>query len=228
MFRIYWKPFILSFSLTSKEKKDKVMLGRQAKAEKHDIKTVETYVYTTTHVVASKRNTALGLQGLVNGKYIVTEDFLDAVVKVAEAGDGEARCPLEEDFDAHWPKPLDYIPPAGNEPNPREPELFLPDERRQNLFEGCTIIFCEKLQYETFLGPITDGHGKLERFDLDPGKTTARELVNFVEKRSSGSGITTLVKLRPGKGNDPEWCAQLNSTVQEMYVLWFLICSASI
>lgn len=212
-FTIRWQPIIFSFSLSTREKKDKkIMAQRQFKVEKFDMKTLEAFVPTTTHVVASKRNTAIGLQALVNGRYIVTEEYLNAVDKMCQPSDS-GRSLLEEDFEKNWPDPMDYVPAPGNEPNPREKEYFTPKKERQNTFEGWTILFCENVQYENFLGPITDGGGKLERYDLIPGETTARKLVDFIEKRDTGN--LAVVRFR-GKGDTEDFCARLSTEVSEM------------
>ncbi|RPB21643.1 hypothetical protein L211DRAFT_827928 [Terfezia boudieri ATCC MYA-4762] len=213
LFRIKWQPIIFSFSLSTKEKKDKkVMAQRQSKVEKYDMKTLEAFVPTTTHVVASKRNTAIGLQALINGRYLVTEDYLNAVARACQPPEDEKSL-LEDDFEKNWPDPMDFVPPPGNEPIPREKEYFEPKPERQTIFEGWTFVFCEKLQYETFLGPITDGGGKLERFEIIPGETTARKLVDFVEKRDHGN--SAIVRFR-GKGDTEDLYSQLSIEVSEI------------
>lgn len=200
----------------------------QKKVEALDIKTIATFVPETTHVVATKRNTALGLQALINGRYIVTNSYLDAIVEAAsvsgeesrtrkrEKTGEEARSLLESDFEANWPNPEDYLPAYSNEPKDREVWRYRPDERRESLFEGYTFIFCERAQYDSFLGPITNAHGKLEKFELVPGQTTAEDLVKFVEKVGQGSRAV-MVRFRGKK--DPEWENQLSTEVQKMYVL---------
>lgn len=230
--RLFWNPVVISVSLSSKERKDKqVMSPYQKKVEALDIKTVATYVPETTHVVATKRNTAVGLQALINGRYIVTNSYLDAILEAAsvpkgttegsggdESGEkhGEVlRSPLEADFDANWPDPGDYLPAYSGEPKDREPWRFRTNEKRKCLFEGYTFIFCERAQYDTFLGPITSAHGKLERFDLEPKQTTAEDLVKFVKKVGQGSRAV-MVRFRGKK--DPEWENKLSTEVQEMYV----------
>lgn len=221
---------MISVSLSSKERKDKQVMGPyQKKVEALDIKTVATYVPETTHVVATKRNTAVGLQALINGRYIVTNSYLDAILEAAsvpkriiggESGSGEGggevlRSRLETDFDANWPNPEDYLPVYSGEPKDREPWRFRPNEMRKSLFEGYTFIFCERTQYDNFLGPVTNAHGKLERFDLEPKQTTAEDLVKFVKKVGQGSRAV-MVRFRGKK--DPEWENQLSTEVQEMYV----------
>lgn len=199
----------------------------QKKVEALDIKTIATFVPETTHVVATKRNTALGLQALVNGRYIVANSYLDAIVEAAsvfgeEPGAGkmektgeEVRSPLETDFDTNWPNPENYLPSYSNEPKDRESWRYKPNEKRKSLFEGYTFIFCEKAQYDNFLGPITNAHGKLEKFDLEPGQTTAEDLVKFVKKVGRGSRAV-MVRFRGKK--DLEWENQLSTEVQELYV----------
>ena len=212
-FTVSWRPVIFSFALPSRDKKEKkITAHRQSKVEKYDMKTLESLIPFTTHVIAAKRNTSIGLQALINGRYIVTEDYLNAVAKACEPTD-EGKSPLEEDFEKYWPHELEYLPPTSSEPNPRGKEWFAPKPERLTVFDGWTMIFCEKVQYENFIGPITDGGGKLERFDLIPGQTTARELVDFVEKRDKGS--TAVVRFR-GKGDTEQWCAELSTQVSEM------------
>lgn len=176
------------------------------------MKTLETFVPSTTHVVASKRNTAIGLQALVNGRYIVTEDYLDAVARACQSVNG-GKSALEADFVKNWPDPMDYLPASSNEPIRREKEYFAPNSERQGIFEGWTFVFCEKVQYENFLGLITDGGGKLEKYNLIPGETTARRLVDFIEKRDKGN--TAVIRFR-GKGDTEEWCARLSTEVSQM------------
>ena len=188
------------------------MLQRQSKVEQYDMKTLETFVPSTTHVVASKRNTAIGLQALVNGRYIVTEDYLDAVARACQSVNG-GKSALEADFVKNWPDPMDYLPASSNEPIRREKEYFTPNSERQGIFEGWTFVFCEKVQYENFLGLITDGGGKLEKYNLIPGETTARRLVDFIEKRDKGN--TAVIRFR-GKGDTEEWCARLSTEVSQM------------
>lgn len=189
------------------------MAACQTKVEKYDIKTLEAFLPSTTHVVASKRNTAIGLQALVNGRYIVSEDYIDTILEVVEPSEDEDLSPLEQDFEKYWPDPMDYVPASTNEPNPRDKSLFAPKLERQHIFEGWKIIFCDKAQYENFLGLIADGGGKSERYDLVPKKTTARQLVDFVEKGNMGH--TAIVRFR-GKGPTEDWCAELATAVSEM------------
>lgn len=104
--RIKWQPTVLSFSFSSKELKANDPLSRvRSRLEDLDIKAIIPYVVDhTTHVVQNKRNTAKGLQALVNGKWIVDESYVDALVYAATPSDLEnleSLSPLEADFDTH-------------------------------------------------------------------------------------------------------------------------------
>ncbi|RPA97401.1 hypothetical protein L873DRAFT_1131786 [Choiromyces venosus 120613-1] len=213
-FRLYWDPIVFSVSLSSKDRKDKrSMIPFQNKVEALGIKTLATFVPLTTHVVASKRNTAIGLQALINGKFIVTSSYLDAVAQVARIPPHGRQSALEQDFDGNWPNPEEFLPPSNNEPGNRPSSLYRPDKSRRNLFEGYTFIFCDNLQYNNFLGPITDAHGKLERYDVQLGETTPEELVEFVRKRGHGTDVA-VVRFIAKKS--PEWENQLSTRAQEM------------
>lgn len=185
-FRLRWIPMVFSFSLTSKERKSgQVMQARRSKVGPLDIKCIGSYVSETTHAVAKKRNTTVGLEALINGRYIVKEDFLDAFVTAAtrpksRKKDETSVSPLEVDFEANLPDPMQYLPPPGNEPNPRNADLFAPDFKRKTLFENQVFVFCDKAQYESLLGPITAGGGKPEL--LDKTGKSAQDIVRFVQK----------------------------------------------
>lgn len=120
----------------------------------------------TSHVVSDKRNTALVLQALVAGRFIITTDYISAISKVAErtvSNDANTTMSLlEQDYDLYWPKELDYLTPPGNEPNPREEhdKVFLPEPKRAEVFNKYMFIFCSRSQYDMFLAVITSGGGK--------------------------------------------------------------------
>ncbi|CAZ80617.1 unnamed protein product [Tuber melanosporum] len=213
-FRLYWDPIVFSVSLSSKDRKDKrSMIPYQNKVEALGIKTLATFVPSTTHVVASKRNTAIGLQALINGKFIVTSSYLDAVAQAASVPPDGRQSALEQDFDGNWPNPEEFLPPSNNEPGNRSSSLYRPDKARRNIFEGYTFIFCDNLQYNNFLGPVTDAHGKLERYDVRLGETTPEKLAEFVRKRSHGTN-TAVVRFIAKK--NPEWENDLSTRVQEI------------
>lgn len=146
----------------------------------------------TTHVVQSKRNTAKGLQALINGRYIVHKSYIEAIVYAATPGDlgsEEALCPLEEDFDAAWPDPTQYLPPRGKEPTRRPDAAYEPNPNRVNVFEGYTFIFCDGNRFEDLQGPITNGHGKALLYDIERGRTTAEDIVGYMKQVAGNKGL---------------------------------------
>ncbi|KAL9607175.1 MAG: hypothetical protein Q9167_007887 [Letrouitia subvulpina] len=223
---IKWEPVVLSFSFSSKELKGKDPLAPyRTRLEELDIKVaVPYYIDRTTHVVQSKRNTAKGLQALINGKYIVTDSFVDALVYATTPEDfdeAESLSPLEVDFDQNWPDALQHLPSKGKEPNERPVETFAPNPERINIFEGYTVVFCERVQFESLQAPVTNGGGKALFYPLKPFKTTTEDLVRYVknaagekglgelEDGSEGKGVV-VVKFRGGK-DDFDWAAKLGT-----------------
>ena len=231
VFRLNWQPVVFTFSLTSKEtkaSKDPLAAYRN-RLESFDIKVIVPYlIEATTHVVAGKRNTAKGLQALINGKHIVSEDYIKSVEYAATPVDfdaAESLSRLEEDFDANWPNPFNNLPQKSKEPTERPAEDFLPNVERANVFEGYTFVFCDELQYETLQAPITNGGGKALYFALEAGKATTEDIVRYVksvagekgigefEDGSEGKGVV-VVKFR-GKGEHADWAAQLDYEVAQ-------------
>lgn len=199
------------------------LIAIRNRLEDLDIKTILPYLIDkTTHVVSSKRNTAKGLQALINAKYIVAEPFIDALVYVttpANLDEPESLSPLEMDFDGNWPNELDYLPAKSKEPNERPAEFFAPNTGRINIFEGYTFVFCDELQFDTLQAPVLNGGGKALHFLLQPGKTSAEELIRYVknvagekslgefEDGSEGKGVV-LVRFR-GKKEYQNWAVEL-------------------
>ncbi|MCJ1301554.1 hypothetical protein MMC08_004355 [Hypocenomyce scalaris] len=206
LFKITWQPVVLSFSFSGKELKGgkDPLIPLRSRLEDLDIKAIIPYIIDkTTHVVASKRNTAKGLQALINGKYIVADSFVDAVVYAATPGDldePESLSPLEEDFDANWPDALQHLPPRSKEPSQRPSHFFSPNPQRANVFEGYTFIFCDKTQFDNLQAPITNGSGKALLFMLDTGKTTAKEIVRYVKDVAGEKGLGEFEDGSEGKG----------------------------
>ncbi|KAL9124818.1 MAG: hypothetical protein Q9217_005896 [Psora testacea] len=231
VFHLRWQPVVFTFSLTSKETKASKdpLASYRSKLEGLDIKVIVPYIIeATTHVVAGKRNTAKGLQALINAKHIVSESFIDDVVYAATPIDLDAEeslSRLEEDFDANWPDPSNYLPDKSREPSERPATDFLPNAERAKVFEGYTFVFCDQLQYETLQAPITNGGGKALHFVIERGKTTTEDIVRYVksvagekglgefEDGSEGKGVV-VVKFR-GKGEHADWAAQLDYEVAQ-------------
>ncbi|KAI3324879.1 hypothetical protein HD806DRAFT_521897 [Xylariaceae sp. AK1471] len=223
IFRITWFPIVLSFSFTSNQLRANPFAHLRHSLEQLDVKLLSDYdVQLTTHVVSKKRNTPKGLQALINGKYIVNDGFIDAIVNAASPGspnDRDATCPLEQDFDANWPDPMRFLPPPGEEPVPRQPEAFAPNPARAQLFDGYTFIFYEKKQYDSLLAPITNGKGKALLNEVVAGETQIDDFIRYVkgvagekglgefEDGSEGKGVV-VVKWMPNSADNAEWFAE--------------------
>lgn len=229
IFRIKWQPVVFTFSLTSKEMKvgKDPLISYRNRLEDLDIKVVIPYVVgVTTHVVSTKRNTAKGLQALINGQCIVTETYIDALVYATtpeNLDELESLSPLEEDFDANWPNALEHLPAKSKEPSERPSEDFKPNAQRGNVFEGYTFVFLDATQFETLQAPITNGGGKALSFIPDPGKTTTEEIVRYVKSVAGEKGLGEFEDGSEGKGvvvvrfrlkeKFADWAAQMDTTV---------------
>ncbi|KAB8201489.1 hypothetical protein BDV34DRAFT_170411 [Aspergillus parasiticus] len=225
LLRIKWQPTVLTFSFSSKELRAKDPLAHvRSRLEDLDIKTIIPYVVgKTTHVVQSKRNTAKGLQALVNGKYIVANSYIDALVYAATPSDLEnleSLSPLEVDFDSAWPDPTEHLPPPGKELVHRPAEAFAPIPDRVNLFEGYTFVFGDAAQFEMLHDPIANGHGKALLYHVENEVTTANEIAQFMRNAAGKKGLgsqrdrpggVVLVRFR-AKGYE-EWSIELSNQI---------------
>ncbi|KAJ5810709.1 uncharacterized protein N7503_002927 [Penicillium pulvis] len=227
--RIRWQPVVFSFSFSSKEMRVEDPLAKiRSKLEDLDIKTIIPYIVDqTTHVVQSKRNTAKGLQALTNGKAIVNDSYIDALVYATTPADfenDEALSPLETDFDAAWPDEKDYLPPPGNEPVTRPAAAFAPNPTRISVFEGYTFVFGDATQFENLQAAINNGQGKALFYKIQDGATTAAEIVKFMREAAGqksgdigddGPGKVVLVRFR-SKGEHETWSIELGNEVALM------------
>ncbi|PTB68797.1 hypothetical protein BBK36DRAFT_1166684 [Trichoderma citrinoviride] len=174
-FRLKWHPVVFTFSFTTKELQKEPLTSLKERFEQLDIKLLTDYsVKHTTHVISKKRNTAKGLQALINGKYIVTESFLDAISAATELSGGEDSqelSSLEADFDRFWPEPMEHLPPRGSEPVQHPDDMYAPDSRRKDVFEGYTFIFYSQIQYDNLMAPIANGGGKAMLHPIQPEET---------------------------------------------------------
>ena len=200
----------------------------RSRLENLDIKTIIPYlVDQTTHVVQNKRNTAKGLQALINGKFIVQYSYIDALVYATtpqSLEDEESLCPLETDFEAAWPDAREHLPPAGNEPVSRPATAFAPDASRVNVFEGYTFVFGDTIQFENLQAPITNGQGKALFYEIKDGQTTAAEIAQFMKEAAGqkgrsndpdGPGRVVLVRFR-SKGEYEPWSIEVGNEVALM------------
>lgn len=207
---IKWHPVVLNLSsLTSKQKaRPDPLATYRERVESLDIKLgLEYIVNKTTHVISNKRNSARNLQALINGQWVVTEAFIEAIVHATsspsntDASETALPSPLEDDFDANWPNALDYVPVPGKEPVHRPAELFAPDPDRQNLFAGHTVVFFESAQLESLQDPINDGTGKAVLYNVSQSAASIDNLVNFVHDVAPQKPI--VVRFRGGQ--EEQW-----------------------
>ena len=174
----------------------------------------------------SKRNTAKGLQALVNGKHIVEDSYIENIVYAAAPKDldqEESLSLLEEDYDTAWPDASKCLPPRGNEPTELPDSAYEPNSDRSEVFKGYTFVFCENGRFEELQGPITNGHGKALLHEIEPGKTTAEEIADFMTKAAGrkglagdqdGTGGVLLVQFR-AKGYD-DWVNDIENRVMQL------------
>lgn len=224
---LLWEPVVFAFSFTSKELQTDPLTTLRDRFEQLDIKLVTEYAQSTTHVVSKKRNTAKGLQALINGKYIVTESFLDAVFEAGTPVEGAEvtdLSPLEQDFDQSWPDALQHLPPRGGEPVQHPDSTYAPDPERKDIFEGYTFIFYDSSQYNNLLAPITNGGGKALLGNVVPEETEVDEFVQYVKSvagekglgafndGSEGKGVV-VVRFVPSKGSLVNWYAGFFTSV---------------
>lgn len=198
--RITWHPIAFTFNL-AQSRADETLQRYQERFEPLDIPTTGVYVTAeTTHVMTGKRNTPKGLRALVNGKHLVTTAFSDAVEKAATLVPGQQGSPLEQDFDANWPKEVDYLPPPASEPHPRPAELFKPDAQRQSIFQGFTFIFATQLLWDNLHPMVLDGGAKALKYDVEMGETRVEDFVQFVLDAAEKKGLRSLGDTTQAKG----------------------------
>lgn len=225
LIRVSWLPIVLTFSFTSKELQMDPLTTLRQQFESLDMKLLTDYsIEYTTHVVSRKRNTAKGLQALINAKFVVTETFLDAVLRATEAGADAEPCALEQDFDQSWPDAMKHLPPRGGEPVQHPDSIYAPDKDRKEVFDGYTFIFYDKTQYSNLMAPITNGGGKAVLHLVSPYDTRVDDFVRAVkevagekglgsfEDGSEGKGVV-LVRYLPAKGDSINWYAEFITSV---------------
>ncbi|KAI0178515.1 hypothetical protein GGR52DRAFT_259617 [Hypoxylon sp. FL1284] len=203
-FRITWFPVVLSFSFTANELRADPLSKLRQDLEQLDIKFLAHYdVQATTHVVSKRRNVPKGLQALVNGRYIVTEDFYSTIITAAtpEHDDGNgASSALEGDFDANWPDAMKFVPPPGDEAVPRPVEAFAPNPDRAEIFHGYTFIFYNEKQFVSLLDPITNGRGKALLREVVERETQIDDFIRYVKEVAGEKGLGEFEDGSEGKG----------------------------
>ena len=204
---ITWLPCTFTFGLTKKEVKNGLLKTKQERVKELDIKAVSDYVSgETTHVVAQKRNTPKGLQALLQGKPIITDAYIDALIYAStptSLQEEENLSPLEIDFDDAWPDPSQHLPPPGKEPTNKPAEAYKPDIARAKVFDKHIFFFFDQNQYDVLLPPVTTGHGKALLFKPKQDTTTVEEGLNFVRNAVGNHGRAIIIKLNEANDTQP-------------------------
>lgn len=193
LFHIRWVATTFSFTSLSKivrRSADPLYQYREI-LEPLDIKCIPEYVTTfTSHAVTHKRNTPAVLQALVNGHQAVTDAYLAAVKEAGKKDSPEEQSLLEIDFDANWPKELDFLPPPGKEPNPRpeRSQQFLPNPARSEMFTGYIFIFHEGTQHKSLMPVINGGGGKALLRQIQPDENDVTAMVDYIREAAGKKG----------------------------------------
>jgi hypothetical protein len=162
---------------------------------------MDPYITTeVTHAMIPRRNVPRGLRALINGAYVVTEAFAETIVAACQARGDTLGSLLEEDFEANWPKAIEFVPPPGNEPVPRSAEYYKPDPVRRHIFGDFTFIFATVNAYEQLGAVVSDGGAKALKYNVIPGETSVAEFVAFVIRVAENKGIRSLGDTEQGKG----------------------------
>lgn len=205
--RITWRPVVLSFSFTKAElQQPDVWAFIQQKLEPLDIKYTNEYDSDhTTHLVSKKLgNTSKVLQALIDGKFFVSEGFIDAVVSAAAPQpdeNGVETSELEDDFEGAWPKATKYLPPRAYGPGADRPTAsFAPDRRRREIFDGYTFIFYEKRRFDDLFPVISSGKGKALMKEAVPGRTEIDDFIRHVKSIAGEKGLGEFEDGSEGRG----------------------------
>lgn len=216
---IKWQPCILTYHLLKKDLKAGLLKVKQDRLKPLGIKAISDFVPDyTTHVVAAKRNTPKGLQGLICGKHLVSESYLDALEYAAtptNLDQEEDSSPLERDFDKSWPAPKDHLPPPGKEPTLRPVETYQPGPDRTNIFKDYTFVFGDPAQHDTLLAVITTGHGKALLLKVVNGETTVDEAYTFMSNAAGRKGFGD-----PADDSDKGGVIMVRWTAQPEHAEW--------
>lgn len=180
-FTLEWRPVVLSYKI-----KAAALSAEREKLTSTGIKLLIEYVGLTTHVVAKVRNTAAGLLGLVQARWLVTTQFVDALAVACKRegldGDGEQRVsPLEQDFDANWPKEEEFLIPTAGEPVKRPADCLKPDPARCTVFNHFTFLLFSVKQRDSLAPVIQAGGGKALAYTYEKGVTTKDDVVQYVQ-----------------------------------------------
>ncbi|KAK0258799.1 hypothetical protein B0A54_12596 [Friedmanniomyces endolithicus] len=187
-FSITWQPVVLTMVNLGKKGKGDALEAQKQQFAGTDVKLLTEYVSNeTTHVVAKKRNIAVVLQGLVQGRRIVGYEWVDALAAAAKQDGTDAfgdlnESSLELDFDGSWPNEEGKCPPTGSEPVPRPADYLKPNPERTEVFTDCVFIFLSQSKYDDLMPVITSGGGKALLWEVSLGESSGDDLVIYVKE----------------------------------------------
>ncbi|KAH9822929.1 Sedoheptulose-1,7-bisphosphatase [Teratosphaeria destructans] len=175
VFKFEWVDIVLTCNQLKKKKVSgpDTLEEKRSQLEGSDIKVVTEWLgRESTHVVSKKRNTPTVLQALLQARWVVGYEFVDALANAVTRPTPETNCLLEEDFDAHWPKEADYgVPPKEGEEDPGNAMLLLPNVERSELFTDYTFVFLKQEQFDNLMPAVTSGGGKAVLCEAQAGQT---------------------------------------------------------
>ncbi|TKA72443.1 hypothetical protein B0A55_08001 [Friedmanniomyces simplex] len=229
-FVITWQPVVLTFVNLGKKGKGDALEAQKQQLVGTDVKGLTEYVSNeTTHVVAKKRNIAVALQALVQGRRLVAYDWVEALAAATKQEGRDSfgdlnESLLEVDFDAHWPKEDESVPPTSNEPVPRPAEYLKPNLERMEVFTDFVFIFLSQGKYDDLMPVVTSGGGKALLWDVKVGESSGDDLVSYVKevagkkddeqfRLSQQTGRGGVVVVRLGEGDD--WTTSFMQSVDE-------------
>lgn len=130
---------------------------------------------------------------------------MEAIIEAATPSpgdvDGAQLSALEMDFEANWPEAMRYLPPKADGPGADRPdEVFAPDDRRRNIFDGYTFLFYERKRFEELHPAITSGKGKAVLSEVVPGLTSTDEFIRYVKGIAGEKGMGEFEDGSEGKG----------------------------
>ncbi|KAF1827731.1 uncharacterized protein K489DRAFT_375867 [Dissoconium aciculare CBS 342.82] len=197
VFHFSWRPVVLSItnlSKTAKQSSDPLS-GQRRLLEQAGVKLSMSYIANvTTHVIAKKRNTAMGLQALLQARWLVTDSFVENLARACHKEEGlnsegiPYRSHLEKNLDDAWPAETDHLVPIGEEPVKRANTFLHPRPERGNVFVDMTFVFLSQAQYDTLLPVVTLGGGKAVLCQYEPEVTALREVINVIARIAGREG----------------------------------------
>lgn len=211
-FHLKWQPVVLCSSSASKT--NNVFAKQRATLEAADIKLMKEYVSNaTTHSISKRRNTPSNLQALVQGRWLVTDEYVSALLGAVKPSSGGEPRPLELDFHGKWPSEQPYLPPPGTEPVKRPNDMYFPREGRDEIFADHVFLFLTQSQYDNLLSVITSGGGKALLWEVELGESKVEELVEYIKevagRKDAGqfrltqqTGPGGIVVVRPSEKDD--------------------------